>query len=229
MNAHDLAARLTGTRVVPVVTIDSADDAVGLGDALAAGGLPLAEITFRTDAAAAAIEALRAARPDVLVGAGTVLDAATVDRAVTAGAEFIVAPGFNPSVVDRCRELGVAVVPGVVTPTEIEAARARGLSLLKFFPAEAAGGVRYLSAVAAPYRGIRFMPTGGVSPANLAAYLALPHVAACGGTWIATADAIRSHRFDEITRLAAEALAIAGATGARPGADPKPDKPAQAS
>jgi 2-dehydro-3-deoxyphosphogluconate aldolase/(4S)-4-hydroxy-2-oxoglutarate aldolase len=209
MRIDELEARMADLRVVPVVTIGDAADAEGLGAALAAGGLPLAEITFRTAAAADAITALRASRPDVLVGAGTVLDPATVDRALEAGAEFIVAPGFNPAVVDQCLARGVAVVPGTITPTEIEAALARGLHLLKFFPAEAAGGTRYLKAVAAPYKGVRFMPTGGVSPANLADYLALPTVAACGGTWIATADAIREHRWEDIARAASEALALA--------------------
>jgi 2-dehydro-3-deoxyphosphogluconate aldolase/(4S)-4-hydroxy-2-oxoglutarate aldolase len=144
----------------------------------------------------------------VLVGAGTVLDPATVDRAIDAGAEFVVAPGFNPAVVDRCLERGIAILPGVATPTEIEMALARGLSLLKFFPAEAMGGVAYIKAVAAPYRMVRFVPTGGVSAANLASYLAVPAVAACGGTWIATAEAIRAGRWDEIARLTAEAMAI---------------------
>jgi len=208
MDIEQLATRLAGLRVVPVVTIDSAADAAGLAGALAAGGLPIAEITFRTDAAAESIRAIRNARPDVLVGAGTVLDAATVDKALEAGAEFIVAPGLNPQMVRRCLERGVAVVPGVATPTEIESALALGLRLLKFFPAEASGGPGYLSAMSAPYRGLRFMPTGGINPGNLAAYLALPNVVAAGGTWIATADAIRDQRWDEVTRLAAEAVAI---------------------
>lgn len=213
MNIEELSGRLTACGVVPVVTIEHAEDAPALGRALTAGGLPLAEVTFRTDAALAAIIAMREQCPDVLVGAGTVLDAATVDRAIDAGAEFIVAPGFNPAVVDRCLERGIAVVPGAATPTEIEMGLARGLRLLKFFPAEASGGIAYLKAVAAPYRGVRFMPTGGVKPANLADYLALPQVAACGGTWLASAEAITGHHFDDITRLTAEAVAIARAAG----------------
>jgi 2-dehydro-3-deoxyphosphogluconate aldolase/(4S)-4-hydroxy-2-oxoglutarate aldolase len=208
MDIEQLATRLAGLRVVPVVTIDAAADAAGLAGALAAGGLPIAEITFRTDAAADAIRTIRDTRPDVLVGAGTVLDAATVDRALDAGAEFIVAPGLNPQMVQRCLERGVAVVPGVATPTEIEAALALGLRVLKFFPAEASGGPGYLSAMSSPYRGVRFMPTGGINPGNLASYLALPSVVAAGGTWIATADAIRNQRWDEITGLAAEAVSI---------------------
>lgn len=219
MNVDQLARELRARRVVPVVTIPSAAEAPDLGRALVAGGLPLAEITFRTDAAVDAITALREACPEVLVGAGTVLDVETVDRAVAAGAVFIVAPGFNPAVVDHCLARGIPVIPGACTPTEIEMGRARGLRLLKFFPAEASGGTRYLKAVAAPYRGIEFMPTGGVSPANLSEYLALPHVAACGGTWIATADAIAGHRFNEITSAAREAVAIAaGSPGGAPAA-----------
>jgi 2-dehydro-3-deoxyphosphogluconate aldolase/(4S)-4-hydroxy-2-oxoglutarate aldolase len=208
MDFEQLATRLAAVRVVPVVTINAAADAAALAGALAAGGLPIAEITFRTDAAAEAIRTIRAARPDVLVGAGTVLDPATVDRALEAGAEFIVAPGLNPAMVQRCLERGVAVVPGVATPTEIEAAQALGLRLLKFFPAEALGGPGYLSAMSAPYRGLRFMPTGGINPGNLASYLVMPNVICAGGTWIATADAIRNQRWTEITGLAAEAVRL---------------------
>lgn len=208
MDAAALSQRLAELRVVPVVTIDSAADAAGLAGALAAGGLPIAEITFRTDAAAEAIAAIRAAHPDVLVGAGTVLDASTVDKALAAGAQFIVAPGFNPAMVAYALSRGVAVVPGVVTPSEIEAAMMLGLRVLKFFPAEASGGPGYLSAVRATYPMVRFMPTGGINIGNLAAYLALPNVIAAGGTWIATADAIKNQRWDEITGLAAQAVKI---------------------
>lgn len=212
-STHSLAPRLAELRVLPVVTIDDAADAVDLADALAEGGLPMVEITFRTDAAADAIAAIRAARPQVIVGAGTVLDEMTVDRAVDAGAGFLVAPGFSPKVVARAAELGVAMLPGAVTPTEIEAALAAGLRLLKFFPAEAAGGVRYLNAVAAPYRGVRFVPTGGVTLANLADYLRVPAVAACGGTWVAPTDAIRRHEWEAISRAAAAAVAMARSAG----------------
>ena len=214
MDIASLTARLADLRVVPVVTIDDAADAVGMADALGGGGLPIVEVTFRTAAAADAIARIRAACPDVLVGAGTVLDAATVDRAVDAGAAFIVAPGFGPAVVARAAVHGVAMLPGAVTPTEIEMALAAGLRLVKFFPAEAAGGARYIRAVAAPYRDVRFVPTGGVTAANLGEYLAVPAVAACGGTWIAPSDAIREHRWDAITSSAAEAVAIVRASHA---------------
>ena len=208
MNARELAIRLRAWGVVPVVTIDDAAHAVPLATALAEGGLPVIEVTFRTPAAADAIAAIRAALPDVLVGAGTVLDAATVDRALLAGASFVVAPGLNPSVVERTTLHGVPMIPGAVTPTEIERALALGIELVKFFPAEAAGGTRYLHAVSAPYRTARFMPTGGVNPGNLAGYLALPCVIACGGTWLAPADAVREGRWEAIREAAAEAVAI---------------------
>jgi len=204
-----LENRLRALGVVPVVTIGGAADAPGLADALCEGGLPVAEITFRTDAAAAAIAAIRKSHPDFLIGAGTVLDVPTLHRAIDAGATFVVAPGFNPAVVDSCRELGVPVIPGVSTPTEIEAALSRNLKLLKFFPAAAAGGLPFLSAVSAPYRGISFMPTGGINRGNLPTYLAKPFVAACGGSWIATETAIAEHRFDEIAGITREAVALA--------------------
>ena len=208
MRIEEVEAALGAAGVVPVITIDDAAQAPGLGAALLAGGLPVAEITFRTDAAAEAIAALRAAVPGVLVGAGTVLDAETVDRALGAGAEFVVAPGLSPAVVERCRERDVAVIPGVATPTEIEAALALGLRLLKLFPAEALGGTRYLEAIVAPYRGVRFVPTGGIGPANLASWLAIPAVAACGGSWIATADDIRAGRWDAVSARSREAVAL---------------------
>ncbi len=201
--------QLRARGVVPVVTIREAAAAADLGAALVRGGLPIAEITFRTDAAADAIRVLRDGFPDFLVGAGTVLDLPTLDRAVAAGATFVVAPGFNPVVVDRCLELGVPVIPGVSSPTDIEAALGRGLDLLKFFPAEAAGGLEFLKAVSGPYRGVSFMPTGGISRDNLPRYLAQSFVAACGGSWIATETAIFDRRFDDIAVTAAEAVALA--------------------
>jgi 2-dehydro-3-deoxyphosphogluconate aldolase/(4S)-4-hydroxy-2-oxoglutarate aldolase len=209
MDARELSARLGAWGVVPVVSIDDAADAVPLATAVADGGLPVIEVTFRTAAAADAIAAIRRALPDVLVGAGTVLDAATVDRALLAGASFIVAPGLNPSVVERTTLHGIPMIPGAVTPTEIERALALGIELVKFFPAEAAGGAKYLRAVSAPYRAARFMPTGGVNPGNLADYLALPCVIACGGTWLAPAEAVRAGRWADIREAAAGAVAVA--------------------
>jgi 2-dehydro-3-deoxyphosphogluconate aldolase/(4S)-4-hydroxy-2-oxoglutarate aldolase len=211
-----LEKRLRAVGIVPVITIRSAHDATALGSALIRGGLPIAEITFRTPAAAHSIQLLRQNFPDFLVGAGTVLDLPTLDRAVEAGASFVVAPGFNPVVVDRCLQLGIPVIPGVSTPTDIEAALGRGLRLLKFFPAEASGGLEFLTAVAAPYQGISFMPTGGITPANLPLYRSQPFVAACGGSWIASEAAISGGRFDEITAAAAQAVELAAVATATP-------------
>ncbi len=190
---------LANLRVVPVVSVPLADRAVDLASALALGGLPIAEVTFRTAAAAESISRMREARPDVLVGAGTVLDLGTARSALEAGAQFAVTPGFNPLVVDFFLDHGIPVIPGVSTPTEIDMAMNAGLSLVKFFPAEASGGVAYLKAVSAPYSSIHFMPTGGVTLDNICDYLALPSVTACGGTWLAGTDLIAAGDFDRIT------------------------------
>jgi 2-dehydro-3-deoxyphosphogluconate aldolase/(4S)-4-hydroxy-2-oxoglutarate aldolase len=181
----DLLAQLRQLGVVPVIVIDDPAKAGPLAEALSAGGLPLAEITYRTGAAGEAIRRIAADHADVLVGAGTVLTPEQVTQARDAGAKFIVSPGFNRRVVDRCRELGLSVYPGVCTPTEIEAALEAGLGVVKFFPAEAMGGVTYLEAIAAPYAGIEFIPTGGVTADNLPRYLGFGRVVACGGSWMA--------------------------------------------
>jgi 2-dehydro-3-deoxyphosphogluconate aldolase/(4S)-4-hydroxy-2-oxoglutarate aldolase len=190
---------LANLKVVPVVSLPTADRAVDLADALAAGGLPIAEVTFRTAAAAESIDRIRESRPDVLVGAGTVLDVETARIALDAGAQFAVTPGFNPRVVDFFLDHGVPIVPGASTPTEIDMAMNAGLTLVKFFPAEASGGVGYLKAVSAPYSSVRFMPTGGVTLDNIPDYLALPSVMACGGTWLAGTDLIAAGDFDRIS------------------------------
>jgi 2-dehydro-3-deoxyphosphogluconate aldolase/(4S)-4-hydroxy-2-oxoglutarate aldolase len=191
-------ATLQRLGVVPVVKIDEAAKAGALGRALVDGGLPVAEVTFRTEAAAASIEVLVAEHPDLLVGAGTVLDVSTVDRAADAGAAFIVTPGFNPRVVQRCFEHDLPVVPGVSTATEVEAARALGLRLLKFFPAVPAGGLPMLRALAGPYPDVAFMPTGGIDPTNAAEWLAAPNVVAVGGTWVASPGDLAAGSFDAI-------------------------------
>ncbi|MGD0997624.1 MAG: bifunctional 4-hydroxy-2-oxoglutarate aldolase/2-dehydro-3-deoxy-phosphogluconate aldolase [Thermoleophilia bacterium] len=201
-------------RVIPVVEIPRVQDAVPLARALADAGLPCAEITFRTSFAAQAIEAIATSVPEVRVGAGTVLNVAQAEAALAAGARFIVAPGFDPAVVDFASERAVPIMPGVCTATEVGMALARGLSLVKLFPAEAAGGVGYLRALAAPFGGVRFVPTGGIGPDNLAAYLAVEQVVACGGSWMVKKDLIAAGAFDTIRRLAAEAREIACA--ARP-------------
>ena len=194
-------------RIVPVVVIERADDARSLAEALIAGGLPIAEVTLRTPAAARAI-AVMAAMDEMVVGAGTVIRADQVDDAVAAGARFIVTPGLSASVVARCVALGVPVVPGVSTASEIIAALDLGLNLLKFFPAEASGGIAALRALAAPFGDVRFIPTGGVNTGNAASYLALPAVAAIGGSWMVDPAHIATRSFPTVRRLTAEALLL---------------------
>jgi 2-dehydro-3-deoxyphosphogluconate aldolase/(4S)-4-hydroxy-2-oxoglutarate aldolase len=194
--------------VVPVVKIEQADEAVPLGNALIAGGLPCAEITFRTGAAEEAIRRIASELPEVVIGAGTVLSVEQAEKAVAAGARYIVSPGFDPKVVDWCLTHDVAVTPGVATPTEINMALDKGLKILKFFPAEALGGLKTLKALAAPYGDVKFIPTGGINSKNLADYLSLPAVHACGGSWLVTSKLISAGEFAEITRLAEEARAI---------------------
>ncbi|MBQ0895719.1 bifunctional 4-hydroxy-2-oxoglutarate aldolase/2-dehydro-3-deoxy-phosphogluconate aldolase [Micromonospora sp. U56] len=195
-------------RILPVVVLDDARDAAPLAAALVEGGLHSVEVTFRTDAAAEAIRAM-SERPDLLVGAGTVLTPAQVDRAVEAGARFVVSPGFGPAVVRHCQQLGVPVFPGVTSPTEIMLALDAGLDTVKFFPAEQLGGIGMIKALAAPFRSVRFIPTGGVNTDNLAAYLAHPAVLAVGGTWMVAPDLIIAGRWDEVTRRTAAAVAAA--------------------
>jgi 2-dehydro-3-deoxyphosphogluconate aldolase/(4S)-4-hydroxy-2-oxoglutarate aldolase len=194
--------------VVPVIAIDRADDAVPLARALLAGGIGCAEITFRTAAAAEAIRRLTGEVHEMLAGAGTVLTVQQAEQAALAGAQYIVSPGFDAAVVDWCQEHHVPVLPGVATPTEINMALARGVKILKFFPAEEFGGVRMLKALYGPYPEVRFIPTGGIRAHNLAEYLALPNVAACGGSWMATSRMIAEGQFAEIARLSTEARAI---------------------
>jgi 2-dehydro-3-deoxyphosphogluconate aldolase/(4S)-4-hydroxy-2-oxoglutarate aldolase len=204
----DLLEKLGALGVVPVVKIERAEDAVELGRALLAGGLPCAEITFRTAAAEDAIRRISSSLPEIIVGAGTVLSVDQADKAVSAGARFIVAPGFNQKVVDWCLQNEIPVTPGVLTPTEIDMALDRGLKILKFFPAEAMGGIAVLKAISAPYGGVKFIPTGGINLNNLADYLALPSVHCCGGSWLVKASLISAGKFDEITELARDAMSV---------------------
>lgn len=190
------------TGIVPVIRISDAGRAAELARALCDGGMPVAEVTFRTAAAAKSIYNMREARPDMLVGAGTVLTKESLDAALAAGAQFIVAPGLNPAIVEAALAKDVPVIPGCMTPSEIELAMSLGLDFVKFFPAEAAGGVKFLKAVSAPYAGMRFMPTGGISMKNAAEYLALPYVVCCGASFIASDEQITNGRFDEITENA---------------------------
>lgn len=205
---NDILVQIGAIRVVPVVVIDKAAEARPLGEALAAGGLNCMEITFRT---AAAAEAIRAASqlPGMLVGAGTVLNVETVKRAIDAGSRFIVSPGFNPKVVDYCIQNRIPVTPGIATPTEIEMALDAGLDVVKFFPADALGGCKTLKAIAAPYGMMKFMPTGGITQQNLADYLKLPCVLACGGSWMVAKDLIAARNFATITELAKAARDLA--------------------
>jgi len=198
-------------RLLPVVALEDASLAARLGDALIAGKLPCAEITFRTDAAEQAIATL--ARDErLLVGAGTVLTTDQVDRAVDAGARFIVSPGFDAAVVRHCQHRNVAVIPGVATPTEIQMALGEGLDMLKFFPAEANGGLATLAAISPAFPAVRFVPTGGIGPHNVAAYLAHPAVAAVGGSWMVATQLLREKNFSAVARLAAEAVALTRTT-----------------
>ena len=205
---------VTAARLLPVVVLDDATAAEPLGAALQAGGLPLAEVTFRTPAAADALRSM-ASDPELTIGAGTVVRAEQVDLAVAAGARFIVSPGLSRSVVIRCVQIGVPVFPGVATSSEIMAALDLGVSTVKLFPAESLGGVTMVKALAAPFPQVRFIPTGGITADQLAAYLEQPSVLAVGGSWMVAPALIAAGRFEDISRLAAQAvLAAAGAGGA---------------
>ena len=199
------AQQLAQIKVIPVIAIDRAEDIIPLGKALAENGLPAAEITFRSDAAAEAIRLLREAQPEMLIGAGTVLNREQAIAAKEAGATFVVSPGFNPNTVKACQELGIEIVPGVNNPSAVEAAIEMGVSTLKFFPAEASGGINMLKSLLAPYTQIQFMPTGGINAKNINDYLAIDRVFACGGTWMVDKKLINEGRWDEIGRLAREA------------------------
>jgi 2-dehydro-3-deoxyphosphogluconate aldolase/(4S)-4-hydroxy-2-oxoglutarate aldolase len=201
---HEVLEQIGRLRLVPVVVMDDAAHADGLGDALAAGGLPIAEITFRTDAAEESIRRL-AKRGDLLVGAGTVLTKEQADRAIDAGAAFIVAPGTNPPVVDHCLLRSVPIVPGIATPTDIDLAMSFGLDSVKFFPAENLGGTSTLKAFAGPYADMLFLPTGSITPELLPSYLKLPFVLACGGSWVAPREALAKGDFATIRTRISEA------------------------
>ncbi|PSW12317.1 2-dehydro-3-deoxyphosphogluconate aldolase [Photobacterium rosenbergii] len=200
-----IAQQLAQIKVIPVIAIDRAEDIIPLGKALAENGLPAAEITFRSDAAAEAIRLLREAQPDMLIGAGTVLNREQAIAAKNAGATFVVSPGLNPTTVKACQEIGIDIVPGVNNPSAIEAALELGITTLKFFPAEASGGINMLKSLLAPYTQIQLMPTGGVNTANVRDYLAIDRVYACGGTWMVDKKLINEGRWEEIGRLAREA------------------------
>ncbi|ELV8578696.1 bifunctional 4-hydroxy-2-oxoglutarate aldolase/2-dehydro-3-deoxy-phosphogluconate aldolase [Vibrio vulnificus] len=203
-----IAQQLAAIKVIPVIAIDRAEDIIPLGKALAENGLPAAEITFRSEAAVEAIRLLRESQPEMLIGAGTVLNREQAQAAKDAGATFVVSPGFNPNTVTACREIGIDIVPGVNNPSAVEAAIEMGLTTLKFFPAEASGGINMLKSLLGPYTQIQFMPTGGINPKNVNDYLAVDRVLACGGTWMVDKTLINEGRWDEIGRLAQEVTEI---------------------
>lgn len=203
---NEIISQFQKLGIIPVVKIDHAKDAVPLAKALCEGGLPVAEVTFRTDAAEESIRLMCEACPDMLVGAGTVLTTEQVDRAAAAGAKFIVSPGLNPKVVAYCLERKIPITPGTSSPTDIEAALELGLDVVKFFPAEASGGIAKIKAMSAPYPNVRFMPTGGINAKNLQSYLDFPKIVACGGSWMVSGELINSGNFGEITRLTKEAV-----------------------
>ncbi|MBE6871166.1 MAG: bifunctional 4-hydroxy-2-oxoglutarate aldolase/2-dehydro-3-deoxy-phosphogluconate aldolase [Ruminococcaceae bacterium] len=200
---------IRGYKIVPVVKIDDAEKAVPLAKALIDAGLPVAEITYRTAAAQESIRRIAEAFPQMLVGAGTVLTTQQVDSAISAGAKFIVSPGFNPKVTSYAMEKGITMIPGVCTPTELEAAMELGLRTLKFFPAEQAGGASFIKAIGAPYGDVSFIPTGGISESNMKEYLSLKNVLAIGGSWMVKSDLIANDEFAKITELTKKAVELA--------------------
>ena len=205
---NPILEQLSKFGVVPVVVLNDAKDAEPRAKALCDSGLPCAEVTFRTAAAEESIRTMTEKYPEMLVGAGTVLTTEQVDRAVAAGAKFIVSPGFDPEIVDYCLEKEILVLPGCVTPSEVAQGVKRGLKVLKFFPAEQYGGVATIKAMAAAYVGIQFMPTGGINPKNVKDYLACDKIFACGGSWMVKGDMIEAGEFDKIEALTKEAVAI---------------------
>ena len=196
-------------KVVPVVVLDDVKDAEPLAKALVEGGLPCAEVTFRTEAAAESIRIMTDVYPDMLVGAGTVLTTEQVDKAVGSGAKFIVSPGFDPEIVDYCIGKNIPVFPGCISPSEVAQAVKRGLKVVKFFPAEQSGGLAMIKAMAAPYHMLKFMPTGGINTENLKEYLACDKILCCGGSWMVKGDMIKAGEFEKIKKLTQEAKELA--------------------
>jgi 2-dehydro-3-deoxyphosphogluconate aldolase/(4S)-4-hydroxy-2-oxoglutarate aldolase len=205
---NEVLQKIHETGIIPVVVLNDAKDAAPLAKALCEGGLPCAEVTFRTAAAEESIRIMTSEYPDMFVGAGTVLTTEQVDRAVGAGAKFIVSPGLNPKVVKYCLDKNIPITPGVVTPSEVEQAIELGLEIVKFFPAEPAGGLNMIKAMAAPYVNMKFMPTGGISPKNVREYLACDKIWACGGSWMVKGSLVDAGDFDKIKEMTAEAVQI---------------------
>lgn len=205
---NEVLAKIQEIGIIPVVVLDRVEDAIPLGKALVEGGLPCAEVTFRTAAAEESIRVMSENFPELLVGAGTVLTTEQVDRAVAAGAKFVVSPGLNPRIVKYCVEKGVIIVPGCANPSDIEQALENGLEVVKFFPAEMLGGLKMIKALSGPYGNVKFMATGGISANNVREYLACDHIAACGGSWMVNGKLVKEGKFDEITALVKECADI---------------------
>ncbi|MDD6616932.1 MAG: bifunctional 4-hydroxy-2-oxoglutarate aldolase/2-dehydro-3-deoxy-phosphogluconate aldolase [Lachnospiraceae bacterium] len=205
---NEVLQKIQEIGIVPVVVLNDAKDAAPLAKALCDGGLPCAEVTFRTEAAEESIRIMAEQFPDMLIGAGTVLTTEQVDRAVAAGAKFIVSPGLNPRIVKYCVEKGILITPGCANPSDIEQALENGLEVVKFFPAEPAGGLKMIKAMAAPYVGVKFMPTGGINQTNVREYLAYDRILACGGSWMVKGSLIDAGEFDKIEALTREAVEI---------------------
>ncbi len=205
---NEILEKIGELGIVPVVVLDDAKDAEPLAEALIAGGLPCAEVTFRTTAAEESIRIMSEKFPEMLIGAGTVLTTEQVDRAVSAGAKFIVSPGLNPKIVAYCVDKGIPITPGTSNASDIEAALEFGLDVVKFFPAEPAGGLEMIKALAAPYVGVKFMPTGGINAENVKSYLAYDRILACGGSWMVKGELVKNGEFDKIREMTAEAVNI---------------------
>ena len=205
---NEVLEKIQKIGIVPVVVLNDAKDAEPLAKALCNGGLPCAEVTFRTDAAEESIRIMSEKYPEMLVGAGTVLTTEQVDRAVAAGAKFIVSPGLNPKIVKYCVEKNIPIPPGICTPSEAEQAIENGLEVVKFFTAEPAGGLKMIKAMAAPYTGLKFMPTGGINATNVKEYLAYDKILACGGSWMVKGSLVEAGEFDKIEAMTKEAVEI---------------------
>ncbi len=211
MKMKELTEKFQKFGVVPVVVLEDTKDAAPLAKALVEGGLPCAEVTFRTEAAEASISLMAEQYPEMLIGAGTVLTKEQVDAAVKAGAQFIVSPGFDPEIVDYCLEKEIPVLPGCISPSEVAQAVKRGLNIVKFFPAEAAGGLAMIKAMAAPYTSLKFMPTGGINAKNLEEYLSCDKILCCGGSWMVKGDLVKAGEFDKIREMTKEARQLVDA------------------
>ncbi|MBP8975714.1 MAG: bifunctional 4-hydroxy-2-oxoglutarate aldolase/2-dehydro-3-deoxy-phosphogluconate aldolase [Bacteroidetes bacterium] len=203
---NEIFTKIGQIGILPVIVLERADDAEPLADALMKGGLPAAEVTFRTAAARESIERIAKAFPEMLLGAGTVLTIDQVKAARDAGAQFIVTPGLNPTIVEYCLKENIPITPGIATPSELSRAVEYGLDVVKFFPAEANGGIEYLKAISAPFRSVSFIPTGGIDETNLNDYLSFSRVLACGGSWMVKPDLMKNNQYDEVTRRATQAI-----------------------